>query len=80
MRRRLSSATSKANEGDTGLRDAPYFRISPAKPEWTASSTNFYQLGRRLGIKQGPGMTSPKKTPAMASEEPRETIVLSQSC
>jgi hypothetical protein len=28
------------------------------------------QLGRRLGIKQGPGMTFSRKTSAMVSEEP----------
>jgi hypothetical protein len=38
------------------------------------------QLGRRMGIKQGPEMTFPRKTSAMASEELRETAVLAQSC
>jgi hypothetical protein len=38
------------------------------------------QLGRRLGIKQGPEMTCPRKTFVIASEESRETGMLSQNC
>jgi hypothetical protein len=38
------------------------------------------QLGRRLGIKQGPETTFPRKTSVIALKEPRETGMLSQNC